>query len=161
MKIRLFFSFILSLIVVCMCMILSNCSSKEEVIENSLPIKLEQPEFFFVDTLTIAAVKQACIYYDIKYPEIVVSQAILETGFFKSENCLKGNNLFGLFNSHTQKFYTFNHWTESVKAYKDLVQYRYKEGDYYTWLQNIGYAEDPMYISKIKNIEKRFNVMGL
>ena len=161
MKIRLFFGFILSLIVVCMGMIMSNCSNKDESIEDSLPIKLEQPEFFFVDTLNIVAVKQACIYYDIKYPEIVVAQAILETGFFRSENCLKGNNLFGLYNSNTQKFYTFNHWTESVKAYKDKVQYRYKSGDYYTWLQDIGYAEDPMYISKVKHIEKKLNIMGL
>ena len=119
----------------------------------SLPIKLEQPEFFLVDKPNIELVLQACEYYGIKYSDIVVSQAILETGHFKSDNCVKHNNLFGLYNSKKKQFYKFNHWTESVKAYRDMVQYRYKEGDYCFWLEKIGYAEDPEYIKKVNNIK--------
>lgn len=37
-----------------------------------------------------------------------------------------------------------------------MIQYRYKGGDYYEWLQKIGYAKDPSYISKIKEIVKRY-----
>lgn len=120
-----------------------------------LPIKLEQPEFFLEDIPTKELVKEACEYYNIKHSDIVVSQAILETGHFKSENCIKGNNLFGLYNSKKKEFFKFNHWTESVKAYRDMIQYRYTEGDYYQWLEKIGYAEDPLYVKKLINIKKR------
>ena len=99
---------------------------------------------------------EACEYYNVKYSDIVAAQAILETGHFRSEGCTKDNNLFGLYNSRKQEFFKFNHWTESVKAYRDMVQYRYKEGDYYTWLDNIGYAEDSIYVAKVKIIRDRF-----
>lgn len=127
-----------------------------EVINDSIPIKLEQPEFFLEDTPTVALVMEACEYYNVKYSDIVAAQAILETGHFRSEGCTKDNNLFGLYNSRKQEFFKFNHWTESVKAYRDMVQYRYKEGDYYTWLDNIGYAEDSIYVAKVKIIRNRF-----
>lgn len=54
---------------------------------------------------------------NIKYPKIVLAQAILETGWFKSSICRNKHNLFGLTNPRTGKYYEFNHWTESVKAY--------------------------------------------
>ena len=108
------------------------------------------------DKPTSALVLEACKYYEIQYPEIVTAQSILETGYYKSEVCLQYNNLFGLYNSKKRDYYSFNHWAESVKAYYDLVQYRYKEGDYYAWLSKIGYAEDPNYISKVKSVQKRY-----
>lgn len=126
--------------------------------ESELPIKLEQPEFFLEDTPNIELVLQACEYYNIKHSGIVVSQAILETGHFKSENCIKGNNLFGLYNSKKKEFFKFNHWTESVKAYRDMIQYRYTKGDYYQWLKKIGYAEDSLYVQKLVNIKKRYSL---
>lgn len=82
----------------------------------------------------------------IKYPKIVLAQAILETGWFKSFVCRNKHNLFGLTNPRTKDYYEFNHWTESVKAYYTKVQYRYKSGNYLLWLKKIGYAEDPGYI---------------
>ena len=108
------------------------------------------------DKPTPVLVLEACKYYEIQYPEIVTSQSILETGHYKSKVCLQYNNLFGLYNSRKRDYYSFDHWTESVKAYYDLVQYRYKEGDYYAWLSKIGYAEDPNYIAKVKSVQKRY-----
>lgn len=131
-------------------------SIKQEL--DTVPVKLEQPEFFLADKPTIELLKQACDYYQIKYPNIVIAQAILETGHFKSNLCVNGNNLFGLYNSHKRQYYRFNHWTESVKAYRDLVQYRYKSGDYYTWLVKIRYASDPKYINRVKQIQKDNNL---
>lgn len=127
-----------------------------EVINDSVTVKLEQPEFFLEDIPTVALVIEACEYYNIKHSDIVTAQAILETGHFRSEGCTKNNNLFGLYNSYKREFFKFNHWTESVKAYRDMVQYRYKEGDYYTWLDNIGYAEDSIYVAKVKIIKNKF-----
>ena len=85
----------------------------------------------------------------IKYPKIVLAQAILETGWFKSSVCRNKHNLFGLTNPRTGEYYEFAHWTESVTAYYTKVQYRYKGGNYLLWLKNIGYAEDPGYIRAV------------
>lgn len=96
---------------------------------------------------------EALIYYDVKYPHIVYAQALIETGNFKSDLCLRDNNLFGLYNSNRGRYHRFDHWTESVIAYKDFIQRRYKPPeDYYKFLQRIGYAEDPYYISKLKKV---------
>lgn len=86
---------------------------------------------------------------NIKYPKIVLAQAILETGWFKSSVCRNKHNLFGLTNPRTGKYYEFNHWTESVKAYYTKVQYRYKGGNYLLWLDKIGYAEDKTYVRAV------------
>ena len=83
---------------------------------------------------------------NIKHPKIVLAQAILETGWFKSSVCRNKHNLFGLTNPRTGQYYEFNHWTESVKAYYTKVQYRYKGGNYLLWLRDIGYAEEKTYI---------------
>lgn len=82
----------------------------------------------------------------IRHPKIVLAQAILETGWFKSPVCRNKHNLFGLTNPRTKTYYEFDHWTESVRAYYTKVQYRYKGGNYLLWLRDIGYAEDSGYI---------------
>lgn len=96
---------------------------------------------------------EALKYYDIKFPEIVYAQALLETGHFSSNLCINNNNLFGLYNSYKKEFYKFDNWHESVLAYKNYIQYKYKEGeDYYSFLERIRYAEDPEYIQKVKSL---------
>ena len=92
---------------------------------------------------------------NIKHPKIVLAQAILETGWFKSSVCRNMHNLFGLTNPQTGKYYEFNHWSESVKAYYTKVQYRYKGGNYLIWLRDIGYAEDKGYIRAIIKVLKQ------
>lgn len=96
---------------------------------------------------------EAFEYYDIHHPEIVYAQAVLETGHSKSVGCLKHNNLFGLYNSKAKRYCRFNHWSESVVAYKEWIQRRYKPPeDYYEFLKRIHYARDPKYIKKLKKI---------
>ncbi len=100
----------------------------------------------------------ACTYYDIKCPKIVTAQAILESGNFKSNVFKKYNNPFGLYNSKTKDYFKFEHWTDAVVAYKNMIQYRYKEGDYYIFLKKTRYAEDPNYINKVKAIENSLKI---
>ena len=125
---------------------------------DSVVVRLNQPEFFLEDTPTVDLLLRACDYYGIQHSDIVVSQAILETGNFKSDLCINQNNLFGLYNSRRDEFFEFDHWTKSVKAYRDKIQYRYKSGDYYEWLQDIGYAEDTCYISKVKSVKEKYKL---
>ena len=88
----------------------------------------------------------------IVHPKIVLAQAKLETGNYTSKVCLTHNNLFGL-RKPDGSYYKFNHWTESVIAYRDFVQYKYRPpNDYYQFLADIGYAEDKAYIEKVKEI---------
>ena len=99
--------------------------------------------------LTIPSLYKEIIRNGILYPKIVLAQAILETGWFRSSVCRNKHNLFGLTNPRTGKYYEFNHWTESVRAYYTKVQYKYKGGNYLLWLDEIGYAEDPYYIKAV------------
>lgn len=106
--------------------------------------------------LTIPNLYKEIIRNGILYPKIVLAQAILETGWFRSSVCLNKHNLFGLTNPRTGKYYEFNHWSESVRAYYTKVQYKYKGGNYLFWLDEIGYAEDLNYISSLIRILKMF-----
>ena len=89
---------------------------------------------------------------NIYHPDIVLAQAKLETGNYKSKVCTVYNNLFGL-RKPDGSYYKFNSWQESVKAYKDWIQNKYTPpNDYYNFLNSIGYAEDASYISKLKDM---------
>ena len=104
--------------------------------------------------LTIPNLYKEIIRNGILYPKIVLAQAILETGWFRSSVCRNKHNLFGLTNPRTGKYYEFNHWTESVQAYYTKVQYKYNGGNYLLWLEDIGYAEDSRYIICLCNVLK-------
>lgn len=110
------------------------------------------PDFAPADVggdLTIRALYDEILKCGLAHPEIVMCQAMLETGWLRSNVCRYKNNLFGLTNPRTGKYYEFADWRDSVKAYYTKVQYRYKGGNYLLWLKEIGYAEDPGYIKKL------------
>ena len=121
-------------------------------LHNDSTIYIEE-DYFAVETPEVA-LYDALLYYDIKYPDIVYAQAVLETGWFTSRLCLENNNLFGLYDSTNECYYKFDNWYESVLAYKNKVQYKYTDGeDYYLFLKNLPYAEDSTYIDKVKSIQ--------
>jgi len=73
-------------------------------------------------TQTTNEVYTELLKQNVKHPDIVLAQSILETGWYKCKDCsLDKNNLFG-------------------DKYKD----------YYDFLSKIGYASDPNYINKLK-----------
>lgn len=124
-----------------------------------VPVKVDTVEDFKIEgpSFLVQTPKEglmgALLYYEVKHPDIVYAQALLETGRFTSPLCVKYNNLFGLYNSSKEDYYRFNHWVESVEAYIKFVQYKYKPpNDYYEFLDRIGYAEDSTYIEKLKII---------
>lgn len=101
-------------------------------------------------TLTEENLMRELLKEEIKFPEIVMAQAKLETGNFSSNLCVNHGNLFGLRKGNSYRRY--KHWTESVKAYRDLVQYKYKGEDYYVFLDKIGYAESGSYVQTLKRL---------
>ena len=127
------------------------------------PTKEVWAESKTLPALTIPNLYQEIIRNDIKHPKIVLAQAILETGWFRSPFCRNRHNLFGLTNPKTGKYYEFNHWMESLRAYYTKVQYRYSQKnrinssdvDYLKWLRDIDYAEDPRYIQAVVQVMKQ------
>jgi len=96
--------------------------------------------------------------------KIILSQAILETGFFTSDIFIENNNLFGMKEPRVRPtkalgsnrgHATYNHWTCSVDDYVLWYQYMTRNKsytNYFSFLNSIGYAEDGDYIFKLKTI---------
>jgi flagellum-specific peptidoglycan hydrolase FlgJ len=86
----------------------------------------------------------------IKHPEIVIRQAILESGWFKSPFLMSRNNLFGF---RKVKYLQFKNWKESVEYYKKWQDkyYTNPKEDYYKFLLRIKYATSvyPAHLKKI------------
>ena len=110
--------------------------------------------------LTVENLIAAMEHYGLHHQSVVLAQALLETGYFTSSVCRNKNNLFGLTRRDGQ-YYEFATWQESVKGYRDMIQYRYKGGDYYEFLRRVPYAEDPNYIYKVKRIESQLGGFGM
>tara|TARA_R110000751_G_scaffold52165_2_gene113857 strand:- start:247 stop:642 length:396 start_codon:yes stop_codon:yes gene_type:complete len=98
---------------------------------------------------------------NVKHPEIVLAQSIEETGWYKCKNCsMSKNNIFGLWNHKKQEYYQYDTWQLSIGGYKRGIQHKYdtsKYKDYYEFLEKIGYAGNPNYISNIKKLVERLN----
>lgn len=102
---------------------------------------------------TKTTVLEECQRQGLVRPDIVTAQAILETGHFKSRVCLEYNNLFGLYDSRKGDYFKFDTWQESVTGYKNMIQYKYKGGDYYEFLDSIGYATAKNYTKVLRLIQ--------
>ncbi len=90
--------------------------------------------------LTDTSLKEELILNNIKHPEIVFRQAIIESGHFTSGVFVENNNLFGMTHPRTRPTYSmkknrgfayYKDWTHSVKDYKVWQDKYYKGGDYY------------------------------
>lgn len=132
-----------------------SCSKEDKPPEIKMVLHIDnkdiQPDFF--NKLPQEGLMEALEYYEVKHPQIVYAQAVLETGHFKSNVCLNYNNLFGLYDSKNKDYYKFNHWTESIVAYKEWIQKKYQPpNNYYVFLEEINYASDKEYISILKSI---------
>jgi uncharacterized FlgJ-related protein len=97
--------------------------------------------------------------YNIQYPDIVKAQIILETGWLKSSICKENNNLFGMKLAKSRittaigknkGHAVYKTLRDSVKDYAIWQHAKYKGGDYYTFLKDIGYAKDDNYTNKLK-----------
>ena len=105
-----------------------------------------------------------------RYPHIVLAQSYQESGHYKSTIFLENNNMFGMkeavVRSNLAKGTNRGHamyesWQECVIDYA-LYYSTYlsdikTEGEYYEFLKQ-NYAEDPTYVTRLKNIIKTKNL---
>ena len=111
--------------------------------------------FLYATELSDSILCLALVHYNVKYPKIVLAQAKLESGNYTSYHCRKRNNFLGLYNSKRGEYFKFNHWTDCIQGYKDMIEYKLKDGeDYCNFLVRIRYASSPDYINKVKQIEE-------
>jgi hypothetical protein len=108
------------------------------------------------NALPLWIIKEEIIQQDIKFPEVVFAQAILETGWSKCQNCAldKFNNVFGFTTS--LGFIRFSNWRSSIRFYRLWQNKYYKGGDYFEFLSRSWGAPDmPLYIRKLKSVITR------
>ncbi len=109
----------------------------------------------------------------IKFPHIIMAQAIIESGNFKSELYKSNNNLFGMTIPGSRnttniavdgKYAKYNTWQRCVLDMAYLQQYNLKgirlgnDEDYFIYLKNSNYAEAPNYIAALKNVIDKENL---
>ena len=86
----------------------------------------------------------------VPHANIVLAQSKLETGGYTSKICKTHNNIFGLRKGNSYRKY--NNYVACISDYKKLISSKYKGGNYYDFLEKLGYAEDPSYTKKLKNL---------
>jgi flagellum-specific peptidoglycan hydrolase FlgJ len=107
----------------------------------------------------------AIVKYNIKFPNIVFAQSLIETGHFTSDLLHMENNLFGMKYPNRRKttslgksnsgYASYEKWTDSVEDYslwqQNMLNSRdnITESEYLSLLGRV-YAEDKDYVSKIK-----------
>lgn len=119
-----------------------------------------------VPSFTNSRLKEALDDLNFKHKDIVYAQAVLETGNFTSTIFQENNNLFGMkeariritTNQGTRRGHAYyNSWYDSVLDYA-MYQSRYlgklSRRQYFEYLQK-NYAEDPNYVSRLKQIISR------
>ena len=101
--------------------------------------------------LTIENLKIILKQEKVKHADVVLQQAIVETGWFKCTHCsLSRNNIFGFY--YKKKYLVFSDWVDCVRYYKRWQDRHFKGGDYYKFLEDVGYATNPKYVSDLKKI---------
>ena len=102
--------------------------------------------------LTVENVKIALEEEGVKHADIVLRQAILETGWFKCTSCsLSKNNIFGFW--YKKKYIEFEDWRECISYYKRWQDRHYQGGDYYEFLKRVGFATNTAYVQRLKSIK--------
>lgn len=141
------------------CFTFMSFNVEERAFKTVARTEIRDTSFLSYNELNDSILYLALEHYNIKHPRIVLAQAKLETGNYTSKHCIKGNNLFGLYNSRKKKYFQFKHWSESIEAYKNMIEYKHRDGEnYYKFLERIGYATSPTYVDKVRQIENNLKI---
>jgi uncharacterized FlgJ-related protein len=124
------------------------------------------------DTLTIENLTLTVWSLPFKHKDIIVAQAILETGWFKSSNCINNNNLFGMRRSYSRVstydttingYAHYSNWKMSVIDYYLLQSVRESiiktsRDQYFRYLDKTYSEVGSTYSSQLRDIIARLNL---
>ena len=132
------------------------------------------------DSLNEQNIYLALLLNDIKYPEVVISQIMIETGYLTSKLCKRNNNLLGMMVPSKRETTAINEggyakyttWIDCIldyKLYQDYILSRHQitsRKQYIAFLHK-NYAKSPTYktrvtqLSELYILKNPFNVVGL
>lgn len=127
--------------------------------EDNKPLIIET-----INTTLLDSIYDEIINLEIEHPDIVFSQALLESDYASSDLFISNNNLFGMKASGSRAttsdsivngYKWYPNWRESVVDYALLQMAFYRglnESEYYIRLSN-NYAQDSKYVHKLKSID--------
>lgn len=117
---------------------------------------------FINSTFTPELFMQALVADSIQHPEIVFSQALIESGYFKSKLFRLGHNCMGMHRAEKRKTTAiglclkharYRTWVDQVRDIK-LWQDYFLKGQHLTQAQYLNklrhYAADPNYLAKVR-----------
>ena len=126
--------------------------------ENNKPLIIET-----INTTLLDSIYDEIINLEIEHPDIVFSQALLESDYASSDLFISNNNLFGMKASGSRAttsdsivngYKWYPNWRESIIDYALLQMAFYRglsETDYYKKLGDT-YAQDSEYVKKLKSM---------
>lgn len=88
---------------------------------------------------------------NVQYPDVILRQACLESGWFTSLAWRKNHNPFGFVGK--DGYIMFNDWKSAIAYMCDWQDKHYKGGEYYRFLEKSGYAQDCCYVETLKNMD--------
>jgi hypothetical protein len=120
-----------------------------------------------IDTLhrskfSISNLKRYLELKGVQHPEVVIRQAIVESGWGKSKVFQSNKNLFGMRHPKTRattsqgsrhNYAVYKSWTDSIDDYLIWQNIRYHGGDYYAFLIKTGYCTSSGYVNLLKKIK--------
>jgi uncharacterized FlgJ-related protein len=142
------------------------------VVKNEKKKIVKTPQVATGDTLNIDNLIQTVWALPFRHKNIVIAQAILETGWFKSDNCINNNNLFGMRRSFARistsdkeinGYAHYTDWKQSVIDYYILQSVRESiirttKDQYYRYLDKTYSEVGVSYSTQLKNIIKRLDL---
>lgn len=99
--------------------------------------------------------------------EIMISQFIVETGWFKSKLFLRGNNICGMKLAKKRAttatgemfgYASYNHWTDSVDDFLLWLQYHGLSTGYFDHVQKKSYSENSGYCKLVLKVHKQLKI---
>ena len=124
------------------------------------------------DSLTVQNLTYVVWSLPFKHKDIVIAQAILETGWFKSKNCVNNNNLFGMRQVYTRTttsdtvingYSHYPNWKQSVIDYFILQSTRENiiptsRTQYFHYLDKVYSEVGRNYSDQLKDLIKRLDL---
>jgi len=156
-------------LIICFCLFLSiflvnNSQKANSAPENNKPISIDS-------NLTEENVYVALLLNNIRFPKVVLSQIMIESGYLTSKLCKINNNLLGMtvpskretFAVNNHGYAKYSHWFQCIADYKLYQDYVFARNNIKTKAQYIAYlhrnyAKSPDYKKKLIKLSNKYEL---